>query len=108
MSIVQKHGRTNSQEIGAEEQDELNDIQIRLKNERASSGGGGGGGTSSRRSPPDPLSTGRNLNTLSSVTSVTAALVTLPSPSTVELESRTPSPKSVGGGKQPAVRISTL
>lgn len=79
----------------------------------------------------EELSSDRLNATQSPVTSVTTALVTLPTPATVEMESRTPSPKlarasrSGGGGKdggggacggggdassskQPVVRISTL
>ncbi|OXA36868.1 Potassium voltage-gated channel protein Shal [Folsomia candida] len=109
----QKHSRD---EIGSgDDPDELNDIQIRLKSDRPPSSIG----TSSKKTPTDlPPSRQLNATTSSSspVTSVTTALVTLPSPATVELESRTPSPKAVAGGastsggssKQPIVRISTL
>ena len=125
----QKHDRAQCQELGGEDSDELNDIQIRLKSDRSSgskqrSGCGSGAenpasiSSSSKKagsgSPPVTMSSSRlNAVTTNPVTTVTTALVTLPSPAVVELEARgsnvqqgtssSSSPKGSG-----SVKISTL
>lgn len=125
----QKHERAQCQELGGEDSDELNDIQIRLKADRSSgskrSGCTGGGGSSDNPvssskisgpksySPPAVTMSSSRLNaTTNPVTTVTTALVTLPSPAVVELESRGTNGQGTSSSASPtkkgSVQISTL